>query len=203
MASAAPGGAGRTRGPGRGGLDFGDRRRGLRPHQKGGPLTGPNPVGRGKKGSKLHVLSDTQGIPLAVAVSGANLHGSLALNPLIRGIPAVRSRQGPRRRRTVKVHADKAHFAAEHLAWLRERGFVAHRAARHRARRTPRSAPLEDRTVDRLALRLPPPHRPIRTKGLALPRLPRPGRRPDLLQGTRETCHVRHPLSDFSRPFST
>lgn len=54
VASAAPGGAGRTRGPGRGGLE---------------------------KGSKLHVLSDAQGIPLAVAVSGTNMHDSLALKP--------------------------------------------------------------------------------------------------------------------------
>lgn len=122
--------AGRTRGPGRGGLDLGDRRRGLRPRQKRGSLTGPNPVDRGKKGSKLHVLSDTQGIPLAVAVSGANRHDSLALKPLIRGIPTVRSRRGPRRRRPVKLRADKAYFSAEHLAWLRERGLVA-RIARH------------------------------------------------------------------------
>lgn len=39
------------------------------------------------------MLSDAQGIPLAVAVSGANTHDSLALKPLIRGIPAVRSRR--------------------------------------------------------------------------------------------------------------
>lgn len=86
---------------GRSGLDLGDRRRGLRSRQKGGSLTGPNPVDRGKKGSKLHVLSDAQGIPLAVAVSGANMHDSLALKPLVLGIPAVRSRRGPRRRRPV------------------------------------------------------------------------------------------------------
>ncbi|WP_392870467.1 transposase [Streptomyces sp. LN499] len=79
-------------GPGRGGLALGDRRRGLRSRQKGGSLTGPNPVDRGKKGSKPHVLSDAQGIPLAIAVSGANIHDSLALKPLIRGIPAVSSR---------------------------------------------------------------------------------------------------------------
>ncbi|CAM5744582.1 hypothetical protein SHIRM173S_05066 [Streptomyces hirsutus] len=71
------------------------------------------------------MLSDAQGIPLAVAVSGANMHDSLALKPLIRGIPAVRSRRGPRRRRPVKPRADKAYFSAEHLAWLRERGLVA------------------------------------------------------------------------------
>ncbi|MFE7854101.1 hypothetical protein [Streptomyces sp. NPDC057403] len=53
-----------------------------------------NPVDRGKKGSKLHVLSDAQGIPLAIAVSGATMHDSLTLKPLILGIPAVRSRRG-------------------------------------------------------------------------------------------------------------
>ncbi|WSW29904.1 IS5 family transposase [Streptomyces sp. NBC_01003] len=95
---------------------------------KRGSLTGPNPVDRGKKGSKLHVLSDAQGIPLAVAVSGANMHDSLALKPLIRGIPAVRSRRGPHWRRPVKLRADKAYFSAEHLAWLRERGLVARTA---------------------------------------------------------------------------
>ncbi|MFH8803825.1 transposase [Streptomyces sp. NPDC017936] len=79
---------------------------------------------RGQKGSKLHVLSEAPGIPLAVAVSGVNTHDSLALKPLIRGIPAVRSRGGPRRRQPVKLRADKAYFFAEHLTWLRERGLV-------------------------------------------------------------------------------
>ncbi|MFG2226607.1 transposase [Streptomyces sp. NPDC048644] len=64
-------------------------------------------------------------MPLAVAVSGANMHDSRALKPLIRGIPAVRSRRGPQRRRPVELHADKAYFSAEHRARLRERGLVA------------------------------------------------------------------------------
>ncbi|WP_367048710.1 transposase [Streptomyces sp. Je 1-332] len=87
-------------------------------------MTGPNPVDRGKKSSKLHVLSDAQGIPLAVAVSGANLHDRQAFKPLIRGILAVRSRCGPRPRRPGKSRADKAYFSADHLAWLRERGLI-------------------------------------------------------------------------------
>ncbi|WP_327369860.1 IS5 family transposase [Streptomyces sp. NBC_01217] len=91
---------------------------------KRGSLTGPNPVDRGKKGSKLHVLSEAQGLPLAVAVSGANLHDSQAFKPLILGIPAVRSRRGPRRRRPVKIRADKAYYSAEHLRWLRARNLV-------------------------------------------------------------------------------
>ncbi|MFC7920980.1 hypothetical protein [Streptomyces cinereoruber] len=44
------------------------------------------------------MLSEARGIPLAVAVSGANTHDNLALKPLIRGIPAIRSRRGPCRR---------------------------------------------------------------------------------------------------------
>ena len=88
-------------------------------------MTGPNPVDRSKSGSKLHVLSEAQGIPLAVGVSGANTHDSLALKPLVKGMPAVRARRGPRRRRPGKLRADKAYHSADTLAWLRERGITA------------------------------------------------------------------------------
>jgi hypothetical protein len=70
-----------------------------------GPLTGSNPVDRGKPGSKLHVLTDRSGLPLAVAVSAANTHDSLALIPLVQAVPAIRSRHGRRRRRPDKLHA--------------------------------------------------------------------------------------------------
>ncbi|MFJ8774642.1 IS5 family transposase [Streptomyces microflavus] len=93
--------------------------------EKGGSLTGPNPVDRGKQGSKLYVLSEAQGLPLAVAVSGANVHDSQAFKPLILGIPAVRSRRGSRRRKPVKVRADKAYYSEEHLRSLRGRNLIA------------------------------------------------------------------------------
>ncbi|MFF0477519.1 transposase [Streptomyces sp. NPDC004284] len=115
VAQAAPGGAGRARRQGRAGLDVRDRRCRVGAGEKGGSLTGPNPVDRCEKGSKLHVLSEAQGLPLTVAVSGANLHGSQAFKPLILGVPAVRSRHGPRRRKPVTVRADKAYYSAEHL----------------------------------------------------------------------------------------
>ncbi len=51
------------------------------------------------------MLTDAAGLPLAVAVSAANTHDSLALIPLVQAIPAVRSRRGPRRRRPAKLHA--------------------------------------------------------------------------------------------------
>ncbi len=52
------------------------------------------------------------------------MHDSQALLPLILGIPAIRSRRGPRRRRPGKLRADKAYYSADHLRWLRERGIV-------------------------------------------------------------------------------
>jgi hypothetical protein len=44
--------------------------------------------------------------------------------PLVKGIPAIRSRRGPRRRKPGRLRADKAYHSAAHLAWLRERGIV-------------------------------------------------------------------------------
>ena len=76
---------------------------------------------RGKPGSKLHVLTDAAGLPLAVAVSAANTHDSLALIPLVQAIPAIRSKRGLRRQRPGKLHADKG-YDYEHLrTWLRRR----------------------------------------------------------------------------------
>ncbi|GHE74669.1 hypothetical protein GCM10018771_65900 [Streptomyces cellulosae] len=37
---------------------------GQRPGGKRGPLTGPNPTDRGKSGSKIHLITDRNGVPL-------------------------------------------------------------------------------------------------------------------------------------------
>ncbi|MDX5965275.1 MULTISPECIES: IS5 family transposase [Rhodococcus] len=92
--------------------------------KKGGSLTGPSPVDRGKKGSKIHVLSETNGIPLVVGVTGANTHDSTMLQPLVAAIPAVKSRRGPRRRKPGRLRADKGYDYDIHRRWLRERGIV-------------------------------------------------------------------------------
>ena len=62
------------------------------------------------------MLTDRSGLPLAVAVSAANTHDSLALIPLVQAVPAIRSRhgRGRRRRRPGKLHADKG-YDYEHL----------------------------------------------------------------------------------------
>jgi transposase len=40
----------------------------------GGGKTGPNPTDRRKPGSKHHLITDAQGIPLAAILTGANRH---------------------------------------------------------------------------------------------------------------------------------
>jgi hypothetical protein len=45
--------------------------------------TGSNPTDRGKAGSKRHLLTDGQGIPLAVILSGANRHDMKKLADLL------------------------------------------------------------------------------------------------------------------------
>ena len=67
------------------------------------------------------MLTDATGLPLAVAVSAANTHDSLALMPLVQAIPAIRSRRGPGRRRPDKLHADKGYDYPHLRAWLRAR----------------------------------------------------------------------------------
>ena len=102
-----------------------------------GALTGPNPVDRGKLGSKYHLLVDGRGIPLAVALSAANTHDSLLLEPLVDAIPAIigpRGRPGRPRRRPARLHADKGYDYPRCRRALRRPGHQpADRQARDRA----------------------------------------------------------------------
>ncbi|MFG2621297.1 IS5 family transposase [Streptomyces sp. NPDC048507] len=91
---------------------------------KGGRLTGPNPTDRGKAGSKIHLIVDRNGLPLSIGVSAANDHDSLARIPVMRGIPPIRSRFGPRRRRPAKLHGDKGDDYGHLRNWLRRRRIV-------------------------------------------------------------------------------
>lgn len=86
-------------------------------------------VDRGKYGSKIHLITERSGLPISVGISGANLHDSQALIPLVKGIPPIRSRRGRRRRKPAKLYADKGYDYAHLRRWLRERG-ITHRIAR-------------------------------------------------------------------------
>ena len=113
-------------------LEPGERGQPQRPSQKGGEATGPNPVDRGKPGSKYHLVVDRNGIPLAVRLSAANAHDSTQLIPLVDAIPPIvgpRGRPGRPRKRPAKVHADKAYDSSTLRRALRARR-IAPRIAR-------------------------------------------------------------------------
>ncbi len=47
----------------------------------------------------MHLITDRNGVSLSLGISDASLHDSLGPQPLVRGIPPIRSRRCPRRRR--------------------------------------------------------------------------------------------------------
>lgn len=59
-----------------------------------------------------------------VGITAANTHDSVMFVPLLDGIPAIRSRRGPRRRRPAKLHADKGYDYPELRAYCRRLGIT-------------------------------------------------------------------------------
>jgi len=55
----------------------------------GGEAVGPNPTDRGKGGTKRHVLTDARGLPLAVEVSGANVHDRQLVDSIFAHMPLL------------------------------------------------------------------------------------------------------------------
>ncbi len=89
---------------------------------KGGEHTGPSPVGRRKPGTKLHLLSDANGLPLVVGISAANVHDSDGLKPMVAGPQnAIRSHRGPCFK-PQRLHADILHELRRPLLSSRHRG---------------------------------------------------------------------------------
>ena len=102
----------------------------FRGRQKGGERTGPNPTDRGRSGSKRHVVTDANGIPLAIRLTAANIHDSRVFEDLIDAVPPIRQRRGRPRRRPAKLHADKAYDVprcCEALRWRRVKARIARR----------------------------------------------------------------------------
>jgi transposase len=98
-----------------------------RARQARGALTGPNPVDRGKPGSKYHLLVDRNGIPLAVGLSAASTHDSMLLEAMVDAVLPVkgpRGRPGRPRQRPAKLHLDKGYDYPRCRRALRARGIT-------------------------------------------------------------------------------
>ena len=126
MGSAAPGRARPTGAAGLARLVAGLSGLGERAGQKGGELIGPNPVDRSKNGTKYHLLVTADGLPLAIAITGANRHDSMLVEPILDRLRPVKGTgRGRPRRRPIKLHADKAYDNRRVRRYLRNRGITA------------------------------------------------------------------------------
>jgi transposase len=92
---------------------------------KRGQKTGPNPLDRGKPGSKRHILTDTAGIPLAGLLTAANVHDSKVFEELVDSVMPIKGKRGRPRKRPDKLHADKGYDYPRCRQTLRKRGIKA------------------------------------------------------------------------------
>lgn len=69
-------------------------------------------------------MVDRKGIPLAVTLSGANVHDGKQMLETVDAIGPVRGKRGRPRKRPQKLHADKAYDDRALRVALRERGIT-------------------------------------------------------------------------------
>jgi transposase len=98
---------------------------------EGGEDTGPNPTDRGKSGSKHHVLTDAQGIPLAATVTAANVPEVTQVLQVLTAMPPVGGKPGPRRQKAELLLGDRGYDSDVLRVLLRLFGITPILAARY------------------------------------------------------------------------
>lgn len=98
---------------------------GRRPNRPwAGKNTGKNPTDRGKLGVKRSVLTDARGMPIGLAVAGANVHDQRLVEATLDSIPVSRPR--PSRRRKQHLCGDKGYDADAVRHAARRRHYTPH-----------------------------------------------------------------------------
>jgi putative transposase len=90
----------------------------------GGEATGKNPTDRGKIGTKRSLLTDAQGVPVGVAVAGANVHDKRLVRETIESIPVERPE--PTRKKPQNMCQDKGYDYPDVRELVAEYGYTAH-----------------------------------------------------------------------------
>lgn len=97
--------------------------------QKRGLHTGPSPVDRGRPGSKHHIITDANGIPLTIILTAANVNDCQMLEQLLDSVPYLKNRHGKPTHRPKKLHGDRGYDYVKCRDACRVRG-IKHRIAR-------------------------------------------------------------------------
>lgn len=97
------------------------------------PKVGPSPVDRARPGSKHHVLTDGNGIPLRVSLTGAHPNDVTQFPSLGDSPPPVRGKRVRPRRKPRAVYADRGYDHDIYRRRLRERRITPRIARRGQA----------------------------------------------------------------------
>ena len=92
-------------------------------------MTGPTPTDRGKLGTKRHVLTDGQGIPLSVVITAANTHDMKAAINTLDNI-VVKRRPSKKYKEKQNLYLDKGYDFQEIENGVIKKGYLPH--IRHR-----------------------------------------------------------------------
>src|SRR5262249_48601797 len=87
----------------------------------GGEDTGPNPTDRGKSGSKHHVMTDAQGIPLAATVTAAHVTEVCQVVQVVTGMLPGGGKPGAKREKPARLQGDRGYDSEpvrQLLRWL-------------------------------------------------------------------------------------
>jgi len=93
-------------------------------------MTGHNPTDRSKLGSKRHILTDKNGIPLSTFITSANTHDVIVATNTIDNIVIKRPSPSSKYKNTQNLCLDKAYHSKEVEQEIIKRGYIPH--IRHR-----------------------------------------------------------------------
>jgi transposase len=105
----------------------------------GGKCTGRNPTDRGKRGTKRSLLTDAKGVPIGLAVAGANRHDVTLVEATLESVPVRRPR--PTQRHRQHLCMDKGYDSGRVRKSVKMRGYDPHIRTRGEETRNKREIP--------------------------------------------------------------
>lgn len=113
-------------------------------------MTGHNPTDRSKLGTKRHILTDKDGIPLSAVITSANTHDVTVAIDTVDSIVIKRpSSSKPKHKQKQNLCLDKAYHSKEIEQAIVKRGYIPHIRHRREEQIFHRKHPLRRWVVER------------------------------------------------------